>query len=406
MNDCRLIRGNCVEVLSTLDGEMFGAVITDPPYGLEFMGHDWDRLDGGFSKPGIGQRSTAWPSYGGDRFAGYNPTCAGCKGRARGKQKCSCAVPEWKVKGKALRDLARPKPGNLGGFATGNKPSFARVASYLPAMQAWHYEWACAVFRVLKPGGYMVGFGGTRTYHRLTCAVEDAGFEVRDCLMWMYGSGFPKGKGCLKPAWEPILLCRKPGKKVLPLGIDACRIAGEKPLTTRGAGGQNGRYGPIAAQGRVLDDGKGRWPANVILDQEAGRLLDEQTGTLHSGGFPGRRRSSKFGDIFSGFVGQAELEARRMDAGGASRFFYCAKASRRERGEVNTHPTVKPLALMRWLCRLITPPGGMVLDPFMGSGTTGLACLQEGRKFVGIERDKNYFKIAQRRLRTAHPLAA
>ena len=155
------------------------------------MGAEWDRLDGGnFSKPGLGDRPTEWPSIAGDKFGGYNPTCETCGGRARGKKLCSCEKPDWRIKGRPLSEAsAVPKPGNLGGFADGNKPSFERVRSHLPAMQAWHHRWAVEALRVLKPGGHLLAFGGTRTSHRLVCALEDAGFEVRDTLMWVYGSG-------------------------------------------------------------------------------------------------------------------------------------------------------------------------------------------------------------------------
>jgi len=291
--------------------------------------------------------------------------------------------------------------------------------------------------RVLKPGGHLIAFGGTRTYHRMTVAIEDAGFEIRDCIQWIYGSGFPKSldvskaidkqagiwrgqagaiqsknhpmgspnyertnKGlpatpeaqqwhgfgtALKPANEPAVLARKPligtvADNVLTWGcgalnIDGCRVEGST----------------------------GRWPANVILDEEAAQMLDEQSGH------------------------------------GASRFFYVAKASRAEREagldgmevkmkqiysdmgqgalpqqtpsiatpRANHHPTVKPITLMRYLVRLVTPPNGTVLDPFMGSGSTGCAAMLEGVDFVGIELSAEYLEIAERRIahhRNANPM--
>jgi DNA modification methylase len=167
----RLVVGDCVDVMTTMTAASVDAIVTDPPYGLEFMGKEWDKLggDAGMVKTGIGERAIEWPAYGGDPHGGANPTCATCGGRKRGKKTCGCKVPDWRVKGKKV------KPHNSGA-----------------AQQAWHARWAREAFRVLKPGGHLVAFGGTRTYHRLVCALEDAGFEIRDSLHWMYGSGFPK----------------------------------------------------------------------------------------------------------------------------------------------------------------------------------------------------------------------
>lgn len=205
------------------------------------------------------------------------------------------------------------------------------------------------------------------------------------------------------------------------LNIDGCRIPGAKPATGRGAGGQNGRYGPLGPLVHVPDDGMGRWPANVALDPEAAAMLDEQAGESTSrSGVP---REGRNGDGW----GMTATGAEYDDRGGPSRFFYVAKASRREReaglaGEErnvhppsgddrcwdipgsrsqprhNVHPCVKPVALMRWLVRLVTPPGGLVLDPFAGSGSTGIACLLEGMEFVGIEREAEYAAIARARV--------
>lgn len=330
-----------------------------------------------------------------------------------------------------------------------------------------------------KPGGHLVAFGGTRTWHRMAVAIEDAGWEIRDTLVWMYGSGFPKslevskaidkaagverpvvgsnpnfrrlqkepsafnlvrnrdvtapatdaarlweGWGtALKPAFEPIILARKPlqgtvAANVLEhgtgaLNIDGCRIAGLKgvPASLSTAGPLGWRTGGDMER---KSEQNGRWPANVILGcacegegHEPGcavRLLDEQSGTLTSGANPTRRSSNKFGGIFSGFEGQAECTpARGADSGGASRFFYTAKASRGERtlnGAVaNSHATVKPLDLMRYLVRLVTPKGGTVLDLFTGSGTTWLACGAEGFGFVGVELLPEHADIAVARRR-------
>lgn len=326
------------------------------------------------------------------------------------------------------------------------------------------------VLRVLKPGGHLIAFGGTRTYHRLVCAIEDAGFEIRDQLAWLFGSGFPKShdvsKGidkaagaerevirerytakrikpgatvvregaygkqdvtftatdtapateeaaqwqgwgtALKPAHEPICLARKPlsgtvAANVLKhgtgaLNIDASRIEGAKPDTTRGAGGQNGRYGPIGAQGRIDDDGKGRWPANVIHDgsEEVLRHFPESDG--QQGDVKGTEPSSLTNNCYGQFNGRPATQARG-DAGSAARFFYTAKADADDRLG-SKHPTVKPVDLMAYLVRLVTPPGGLVLDPFAGSGTTGMACMREGFRAILIEREAEYVADIKRRI--------
>lgn len=287
--------------------------------------------------------------------------------------------------------------------------------------KAWDYDvpgvdvWREAL-RVLKPGGHLLSFGGSRTYHRMACAVEDAGFEIRDQIMWVYGSGFPKshngpwGGTALKPAHEPIVVARKPlvgtvAANVLAhgtgaLNIDGCRIDGPKPATTRGAGGRNGRYGPLEAQGRIEDDGRGRWPANLIHDGSdevlaAFPAAPGQQGVARTDG------EAQGNAVFGALKHVTSQPAPRGDTGSAARFFYCAKASRADRGADNNHPTVKPTELMRYLCRLVTPPGGVVLDPFAGSGSTGKAAVREGFAFIGCEIDPAYADIAVRRIATA-----
>lgn len=254
------------------------------------------------------------------------------------------------------------------------------------------------VRRVLKPGGYLLAFGAPRTYHRLACAVEDAGFTIRDSLHWFFGTGFPKGKKQLKPAHEPIVLaCNgKPGG----LNIDECRIDGTPSAFIGGtarSGGILGKSTPREAWEPV--PGQGRWPANVLLDDEAAAVLDAQSGDRPSskGTHPRGTNNNVLGKMRD-----TPFESYG-DSGGASRFFYVAKASRKERGAGNNHPTVKPVALMRWLVRLVTPPGGLVLDPFMGSGTTGIAAAQEGFRFLGMEQDEAYHGIALRRLAATPP---
>jgi len=281
-----------------------------------------------------------------------------------------------------------------------------------------------AVMRVLKPGGHILAFGGTRTFHRLTCAIEDAGFEIRDCLSWLYGSGFPKshnignGRGtALKPAWEPIVLARKPligtvAKNVErfrtgAINVDGCRIETSDVLSWGSREiGDGIKYGTIAKERQTPGEqhALGRWPANLVLDEDAAAMLDAEVGTLKSGRLD-RSQITAANKTY----GKAPKERKGIyetDTGGPSRFFYCAKASRAERnagleGMPNGHPTIKPLALMRWLVRLVTPPGGTVLDPFTGSGTTGVACVNEGFDFVGIEQDAEYVEIARRRIEHA-----
>lgn len=279
--------GDCREVMATLAADSIDAIVSDPPYGLSFMGKGWDH--------GV------------------------------------------------------------------------------PGVEFW-----TEALRVAKPGAHLLAFGGTRTYHRLACAIEDAGWEVRDCLIWVYGSGFPKShnldgerKGwgtALKPAHEPIILARKPlagtvAENVLAHGtgainVDGCKVGTDKVQTsahkTLGDGIKYGTSKPFpASEVRI-----GRWPANFIHDgsEEVTQLL-----------------------------------------GDAARFFYCPKASKADRDEDNSHPTVKPTDLMRYLCRLVTPPNGLVLDPFTGSGSTGKAALLEGFRFLGIEREAEYVEIARAR---------
>lgn len=342
----------------------------------------------------------------------------------------------------------------------------------------WDYDvpstelWALVLDRLL-PGGHLLAFAGTRTQHRMAVRIEDAGFEIRDMLAWVYGSGFPKSldvsksidkaagaerqvvgsrkrqgkarvlKGgnynggynqdetdqyevtapatdaakqwhgwgtALKPSFEPITLARKSlGGTVAQnvqahgtggLNIDGCRIPGARPETTRGAGGANGRYGPINAQGRICDDGRGRWPANLIHDgsEEVLALFPDSQGQQGDLRATGRARpsSGRFGDM-----APPTPHPARNDTGSAARFFYCAKAAASERGEGNDHPTVKPLALMRWLLTLVVPPDGLVLDPFLGSGSTGVAAIELGMRFIGIERDRKSFDIACARIEAA-----
>jgi site-specific DNA-methyltransferase (adenine-specific) len=314
--------------------------------------------------------------------------------------------------------------------------------------------------RVLKPGGHVVAFGGTRTYHRLVCAIEDAGFEIRDQLGWVYGSGFPKSHSqtgdwqgwgsALKPAWEPICLARKPLTGTIAgnlaewgvgaLNIDGCRVPTDGPTarpplsTNKHEGWQRpwneNELARAACEERREEshdkrDILGRWPANIIhdgSDEVLAAFPDAKSGS---------RKAGEHGLMGYHGADAAPMPAIDGDSGSAARFFYCAKASRKDRDEglahlpkqaggmvsetsgqhitrrdadykpeprANIHPTVKPTDLMRYLGRLITPPGGTILDPFMGSGSTGKAAVLEGFNFVGIEREDEYMPIAEARI--------
>jgi hypothetical protein len=402
-----ILQGDCRQQLANLDAHSVDACVTDPPYELGFMGKTWD-------SSGVAYDPAVWSE----------------------------------------------------------------------------------VLRVLKPGAFLLAFGGTRTYHRLTCAIEDAGFEIRDSIAaWLYGSGFPKsldvskaidkaagverevtgreprrvnpramspnGAGlrsvdpglrrdkpatdeaarwegwgtALKPSWEPIIVARKPlagtvAANVLThgvggLNIDGCRVATDWATDPTRRGWQGGNSQTVGVTGnfgctgdRVSEpNSQGRWPANTVLAHHPDcgdtchpdcwvAQLDQQSGTSRSvaseRGLRGRhdagsRETERIKQYSGGVRGHA-------DQGGASRFFptfrYEAKAPTRERPKVDgvAHPTVKPLALMRWLCRLVTPPGGLILDPFLGSGTTAEAAELEGFRWVGCESNVDYLPLIQARL--------
>ena len=432
----RLVAGDCLDALSEIEEASVDAVVTDPPYGLS-------------AEPDAAEVLRHWLD--GDDY------------QHRG-----------------------------GGFMGKSWDSF------VPGPKVW-----AECLRVLKPGGHLVAFFGTRTVDLGGMAIRLAGFEIRDCLAWMYGSGFPKSldvskaidkaagaerevvgfyespegttgwKGqnkvgavdfgasryedgerrpltapateaarqwqgwgtALKPAFEPVILARKPLTGTVAanvqefgtgaLNVDGCRVGTQGGTTRSGESDRLSPQGAFTTGHQVAAIESGRWPANVILDEEAGAILDEQTGETKSPApytpTADRRESSMFG---MGFIGH---DKEYGDTGGASRFFYTAKASRAERnagldgfeervagamrasqdgslnGNIvtarNVHPTVKPIDLMRYLVRLVTPPGGTVLDPFTGSGTTGIAAGLEGFDFVGIERETEYREIAEARLK-------
>jgi DNA modification methylase len=339
-----VIQGDATEHLATLPEASVDAVMTDPPYGIGFQGHAWDQ-------PGVTGRR-------------YGRVTAHGRGHHRARAAASMVAGEY-------------------------DQSPAAHLRY----QEWCAEWASECLRALKPGGHLVSFGAPRTAHHLACGVEAAGLELRDTLMWLFGQGFPKSRNltgawagwgtALKPAYEPILLARKPREGTTQenaeangtgaLHVDACR------------------------------DGDGRWPPNLVLSHSPGCDADGCATDCPVGGLRPR-----------------------------ARFFYCAKANRRERDAGcdtldartidtfkigaaarrkaereptrNFHPTVKPLALMRWLVRLVCAPGALVVDPFCGSGTTGCASVLEGCRFLGVERDADYAAIASARV--AHWAAA
>lgn len=362
MSEATLHHGECLQFLRTLPDNSVDACVTDPPYGLSFMGKKWD----------------------------YD----------------------------------------------------------VPSVDVWS-----ECLRVLKPGGHLLAFAGTRTQHRMAVRIEDAGFEIRDMIAWVYGSGFPKshngewGGTALKPALEPITVARKPLAGTVAqnfsrhgtgaLNIDGCRIDGlvtTNPLVRNAAGYQSQG---LANQGETGSGqfSSGRWPANLIHDgsNEVLQAFPQTPG--QQGAVTGKEPSSKTNAVYRQFGGRPATSPRG-DAGSAARFFYCAKASKRDRDEgleafekslppsaiarvsqlqgneatcisntknprANTHPTVKPTALMRYLCRLVTPSGGVILDPFAGSGSTGKAAALEGFRFIGCERSEEYVAIANARIAAA-----
>ena len=267
----------------------------------------------------------------------------------------------------------------------------------IPGVDYWK-----EALRICKPGAFLLSFGGTKTFHRLTCAIEDAEWEIIDCLMWLYGSGFPKSKGSLKPAWEPIIMARKKGA-VGKINIDKCRIFSEYSKSERrfsqtGCGFWNKGNSRAKEQGEPRHNPKGRWPANLLLDEDAAKMLDEQSGILKSGSGD-KHSKTQDGTIFN-LNPISHLHYYKSDTGGASRFFYCAKASPSERGEGNIHPTVKPLKLIEYLIKLIMlPKDGVLLDPFVGSGTTLIAAHNLGYEAIGIEKEEKYYEIAEKRVR-------
>jgi site-specific DNA-methyltransferase (adenine-specific) len=444
MKELRLLNGDCLDKLKELDNNSIDSIVTDPPYGLSFMGKKWD----------------------------YD----------------------------------------------------------VPSVEIWQ-----ECLRVLKPGGHLLAFAGSRTYHRMAVRIEDAGFDIRDQIMWIYGSGFPKshnvgksidkmqgnqrqvvaeekgtykldnaiknaavygkqnqkmtddgyeiktitkgnsvGEGwgtALKPAHEPIVMARKPiegtvAENTLQYGVGGLNIDATRVQMQDGDKMDIRRYNAYHDTFNSYEDGEsakgkeyivaephegGRWPANVIMDEHAGQILDKQSGNKKSS-----KRGSKYNkptehtNTYTPAASDYRDDNTYGDEGGASRFFYCPKANAKDRDSgietdakalratkggtrdfnarcascgkkfigspeticscdnpitdnqvfkrKNNHPTVKPTDLMKYLIRLVTPKDGIVLDPFMGSGSTGKAAMQEGMWFVGIEREKEYYEIAKQRI--------
>lgn len=400
-----IVQGDMLAVLPTLAPDSFDACATDPPYHLTSIVKR-------FGKPG-----SAPAQFGTD--GAYARASAGFMGK------------EWDGGDIAMRP------------------------------ETW-----AEVLRVLKPGAHLVAFGGTRTFHRIWCAIEDAGFEVRDTVMWLYGSGFPKSHNldgdwegwgtALKPAFEPIILARKPldgtvAENVAAHGPGALNIDESRVPTDENLGGGAYAKDPTervqmwgADAGNSWRRGgagdyqqpEGRWPANVIhdgSDEVLGAFPDAPGQIARSSSSDKRNTQNTYGEMKRGSGG---VEARKDD-GSAARFFYCAKASKADREEGcgglpvapggmrsensgqhitrrdgadpkpvhNNHPTVKPTALMQYLVKLVTPPGGVVLDPFTGSGSTGKAAMLAGFGFYGIEREAEYVPIARARIAAAQAKA-
>ena len=255
---------------------------------------------------------------------------------------------------------------------------------------------------IMRPGAFLAAFGGCRTYHRLTCAIEDAGFIIQDCLMFMFATGFPKRRDMLKPAFEPIVLAYKPGGKRT-MQIDECRIAAETIRTVQTPSQNAGTiYGADQRTRVEFVNDRGRWPANCVHDgsDEVLAAFPVAKGAYvndASAAFKLAERKPTTRRGVTGFDDGKPCSTLYTDAGSAARFFFSAKAGAQDRWG-SRHPTVKPVDLIRWLVKLVVPPGGRFLDPFAGSGTAGVAALAEGRDAILIERDPTYIADIRERM--------
>jgi DNA modification methylase len=532
--DVTVYHGDCLDVLRGLPDASVDAVVTDPPYGLEFMGKEWDSFAPADMVRQSPKRSGWEHAQSGAGIARDPSTPQGRTGVSFHKRRST-----YKCGRCGKRDAFKNRQ-QCGGSSDHDWQHewVDKQPVEMLAFQQWCQLWAAECLRVLRPGGHLLAFGGTRTYHRMACAIEDAGFEIRDSIHWTYGSGFPKsldvskaidkmhgaerqiigvhtngatriydnGEGealsssidvtipatdaarqwdgwgtALKPSHEPIVVARKPlvgtvAGNVLAHGtgainVDGCRVGTTVetwPKSRSYPFGGDVTYGSTNAPTEATGDAPaGRWPANTILthapdcDPDGGcgagcpcAEMDAQSGVSTSVGVAAFNRHAASTTYDAEGYDISGTEIGYGDTGGASRFFpafyYTAKASSAERPRVGkagggngkqnyggykvkccdecgkrwpsteeqscghdgwhwaepldrqpdtvAHPTVKPLDLMRWLVRLVTPPGGVVLEPFAGSGTTAEACVVEGFRCIAIEREADYLPLIEARL--------
>jgi site-specific DNA-methyltransferase (adenine-specific) len=386
MRPYTLHTGKSEIVLKDYPDNFFDSCVTDSPYGIRFMGKAWDHFD-------IEKKS------------GYRKTM---KSRdvnsGRNGAHMSTAIEAGKY------DLS-PKA--------------------MVQFQKWFAGISSEIYRVLKPGAYFLNFAAPRTYHRMACGVEEAGFEIRDQMMWVFSSGFPKsynlegeheGWGtALKPAHEPIVVARKPYRGTIiknmdthgvgAFNIEACRVEGEPWFYGNQPKLNGGRYQPgqITPKERhsenIVGGENGRWPANFMHDGGEGVLKHFPNSKGQQGDIKGTEKSHT-GDENANCYGEYKrvpFQKRIESDGSAARFFYCAKVSQTDRndGLINDHATVKPTDLCRYLQRLVTPKGGITLDPFRGSGSFGKSAMYEFLHYVGIDEDPRWELISQHRIEYA-----